>query len=185
MVFFRCFRLLLLLGFFFALSSCTVRYAPSKTTEDYSQETIRLEKRIAEERDASVQARAKEHLELAWLHLDYRNPRADYGGALKEFEAYLTLASDGEKKDEIQNWISILRKLESLKKQNMQLQEQILYITKQMGEGRETLEQQVRMNIKLEENMQKLQESNTRLKDTIRQLQTLDRQMEERRRSIK
>ncbi|MCX5905882.1 MAG: hypothetical protein NTY64_01480 [Deltaproteobacteria bacterium] len=173
---------LLLLAFFLALSSCTLRYAPPQTAEDFSQETTRPEKRISDPDDPSI--RAKAHLQLAWLYLDHRNPKVDYGRALKEFEAYLLLAPEGEKNEEIQNWLSILRELEAQNRQNMKLQEQILAATKEMGEGRGMLERQVTMNKKLKEDLQKLQENNLRLKETIKKLKTLDRQMEERRRSI-
>jgi len=181
MIFSRCVRQLLLFCFFVMLLSCTVRYTPSETAEESNQETRRFENQINDERDAL----AKEHLQLAWFYLDYRNPGVDYGGALKEFEAYLTLAPDGENKDEIQNWVSILWELEILKRQNMKLQEQILDLAEQMGEGRGALEQQVKRNKKLSENIKKLQESNARLKETIKKLKTLDRQIEEKRRSVK
>ncbi len=173
---------LLLPAFLVAISGCTLKYAPPKPAEDFSQETTRLEKQSTDPEYAST--RAQTHLQLAWLYLDHRNPKADYGRALKEFEAYRLLTPDGAKNDEIQNWLSILWELEVRTKQNIQLQEQILAITKEMGEGRRVLEQLGKMNKKLQEDRQKLQENNMRLKETIKKLKTLDRQIEERRRSI-
>jgi hypothetical protein len=162
----------------FALSSCTVRYTPPKTTEGFSQEIARAEKHISGEEDATI--RAKGHLQLGRLYLDHRNPKMDYGRALKEFDAYLRLVPEGAEDNEIQSWLSILRDLEALRKQNIKLQEQILAIMKEKG----VLDQQVAMNKKLKENNEKLQENNRRLQETIKKLKSLDRQIEERRRSI-
>jgi len=176
------FSLIALLLFSFALSSCTVRYTPPKTAEGFSQEIARSEKQISSQEDAAT--RAKGHLRLAWLYLDHRNPRADYGRALKEFEAYLRLAPEKAEDDEIQEWLPILRDWEALRKQNSILQEQILTVTKEKGEGKGLLDQQAAMNKKLKEDNRKLRENNKHLQETIKKLKSLDRQIEERRRSI-
>ena len=179
MVLFFPFALLLLS---FGLSSCTVRYTSPKTAEGFSQEIARSEKQISGGEKAAVQAQG--HLRLAWLYLDHRNPNADYGRALKELEAYIGLARDKAEDDEIQEWLSILREFEGLRKQNTLLQERILTISKEKGQGKGLLDQQAATNKKLKEENQKLQESNKRLQETIKKLKSLDRQIEERRRSI-
>ena len=176
------FFLLPLLLFSFGLSSCTVRYIPPKTAEGISQEIARSEKQISNPEDAA--ARAEGHLRLAWLYLDHRNPRADYGRALKEFETYARLAPEKAEDEEIQEWLSVLRAFEALKKENALLQEQILAATKEKGEGKGLLDQQSATNKKLKADNQKLRENNKHLQETIKKLKNLDRQIEERRKSI-
>ena len=178
----RLFFLLVLSLFFFGLSSCTVRYIPPKTAEGISQEIARSEKQVSSQED--VAARAEGHLRLAWLYLDRRNPKADYGRALKEFEAYARLAPEKAEDDEIQEWLSILRAFEALRKENASLQEQILTTTKEKSEGKGLLDQQAAVNKKLKADNQKLRENNKQLQETIKKLKNLDRQIEERRRSI-
>ena len=192
-------RYCLFLGLAFTISGCTLKYTPP-TPEDYAQDTARLEKRIQEQGDASV--RAKSHLQLAWLYSSYKNPKMDYGKALKEFETYLSLVPDEPGDDEIQNWLCILRQLErseneSMKKrerieilsrenqENKNLRANMEVLTKENTEKREALEQQGKRNQKLQENIEKLQESNNSLKQAIENLKTLDLQIERKRRSIK
>jgi DNA repair exonuclease SbcCD ATPase subunit len=192
-------RYCLFLGLAFTISGCTLKYTPP-TPEDYAQDTARLEKRIQEQGDASV--RAKSHLQLAWLYSSYKNPKMDYGKALKEFETYLSLVPDEAGDDEIQNWLSILRQLERSEnestkmrerikilsrenQENLKLQANIEVLVKENAEKREALEQQAKKIQKLQENIEKLQESNNSLKQAIENLKTLDLQIERKRRSIK
>ena len=181
-IFMQLFSLFALLLFSFAVSNCTLRYTPPKTAEGFSQEMARWEKQISGPEDAAI--RAEGHRRLAWLYLDRRNPKADYGRALKEFEAYLRLAPEKAEDDEIQEWLSILRALEALKKENAILQGEILTITQEKGEGKGLLDQQAAMNKKLKADNQKLRENNKHLQETIKKLKSLDRQIEERRKSI-
>jgi DNA repair exonuclease SbcCD ATPase subunit len=192
-------RFFLSLALAFIFAGCTLKYTPP-TPEDYAQETARLEKRLQKQGDASV--RAKSHLQLAWLYSSYKNPKMDYGKALIEFEAYLSLVPDEAGDDEIQNWLSILRQLERSEKEstkmterievlsrenqeNIKLRSNIELLTKENAEKREALEQQAKKNQKLQENIEKLQESNNSLKQAIENLKTLDLQIERKRRSIK
>ena len=181
-IFTRLFSLVALLLFSFTLSSCTVWYTPPKTVEGFSQEIARWEKQSSGQEDAAT--RAKGHLRLAWLYLDHRNPKADYGRALREFEAYLRLAPEKAEDDQIQEWLSILRDWEALRKQNIMLQGQILTITKEKSERKGLLDEQAAMNKTLKEDNRKLRENNKQLQETIKKLKNLDRQIEERRRSI-
>jgi len=192
-------RFFLSLALAFIFAGCTLKYTPP-TPEDYAQETARLEKRLQKQGDASV--RAKSHLQLAWLYSSYKNPKMDYGRALKEFEIYLSLVPDEAGDDEIQNWLSILRQLERSEnestkmrerieilsreyQENLKLQANIEVLAKENAEKREALEQQAKKNQKLQENIEKLQESNNSLKQAIENLKTLDLQIERKRRSIK
>jgi chromosome segregation ATPase len=192
-------RYCLFFGLAFTISGCTLKYTPP-TAEDYARETVRLEKRIQEQGDASV--RAKSHLQLAWLYSSYKNPKMDYGKALKEFETYLSLVPDGAGDDEIQNWLCILRQLERSENESMKMRERIEILSRENQENknlranmevltkenagkREALEQQAKKNQKLQENVEKLQESNNSLKQAIENLKTLDLQIERKRRSIK
>jgi hypothetical protein len=182
MFFMQFFCRVLLVAFFLALSGCAAKYAPPRTAEDLSPETVRPEEQISDREAEAIRART--HLQLARHYVDHRNPNADYGRALQEFAAYLLLAPEGAENDEIQNWISTLREVEDRAKQNTKLQEQISALTEEMGAGRGVLEQQVKMNKKLREDVQKLQGNNMRLQETIKKLKNLDRQIEERRKSI-
>jgi chromosome segregation ATPase len=159
----------------FLLTSCSLKYT-SQTAEDLSRDTIRLEKMIENYGAASVHANV--HLQLAWLYANYKNPKMDYKKALKELEAYRSLAPEEAKKDEIQNWLSILSALDRSEKELQQKQERISLL---MGENAETkmeLEQQMKK-------IQKIQESNARLKKTIEGLGTLDLRIENKRKSVK
>ena len=58
--------------------------------KELSQETSRLEKLTREPPKTSVRARS--HLQLAFLYVNYRNPQLNYHRALQEMESYLSLA---------------------------------------------------------------------------------------------
>ena len=114
-------RLLLFLTLVFFLMSCSPIYI-SRMEEDFSA-VPDLEKRIAKEKDASMQA--KYRLQLAWLYSNYKNPKKDYRKALEEFELYLSMVPGGAQTDEIQNWVSVLRALERSQERNADLEEAI------------------------------------------------------------
>ncbi len=192
-------RFFLFLALLLVFAGCTLKYIPP-TPEDYAQETARLEKRLQKQGDPSV--RANSHLRLAWLYSSYKNPKMDYGKALKEFEAYAFLAPDEAGDDEIQNWLSILRRLERTETESMKMRENIEILSrenqenqrllakmeilaKENAEKREALEQQTKKNRALQENVEKLQERNNSLKQAIENLKTLDLRIERKRRSIK
>jgi tetratricopeptide (TPR) repeat protein len=175
-------KLLIFLVLVFFLTSCSLIYIP-KGKEDFSQETARLEKRIQEEKDSSI--RSSFHLQLARLYADYKNPKKDYKKALKEFETYLSLAPEWGRKDEIQNWVSILRALDRAENQQIKMREKIDLLTKESTERELELEQQMKNIQKLQMNIERLQESNASLKKTIESLKTLDLDIENKRKRIK
>jgi cell division protein FtsB len=175
-------RMFLSLSLILFLMGCTPIYT-SRTGEDLSRSIADLEKRIAQEKDSSV--RAKYHLQLAWLYSNYKNPKMDYRKALEEFEVYLSMAPDGAQTDEIQNWLSVLRALELSKEKSEML-------TRENFETRLTLEDQVKKNQQLQENIEKLlnrnaslKENNASLKEAIERLKTLNLQVEKKRKSAK
>ena len=195
--------LLLILAFLFTISSCSLKYSPGNA-DDFRRETLRLEERARVHEDPRV--RAESHRDLAYLYLNYRNPQLNYGHALREFEIYLEAAPEDRKSDEIQNWICALQELEkkgkeasglqgrirvmaweregqqqSLDQQGSRVQELLSAVERLQGRV-ETLEKD---NRSLGEANRNLKEENEKVRDTLEKLRALDRQMEEKRRSIR
>ena len=195
--------LLLILAFLFTISSCSLKYSPGNA-DDFRRETLRLEERARVHEDPRV--RAESHRDLAYLYLNYRNPQLNYGHALREFEIYLEAAPEDRKSDEIQNWICALQELEkkgkeasglqgrirvmaweregqqqSLAQQGSRVQELLSAVERLQGRV-ETLEKD---NRSLGEANRNLKEENEKVRDTLEKLRALDRQMEEKRRSIR
>jgi chromosome segregation ATPase len=161
-----CFLLLL-----FLTASCGQNQAFVKLTGEsgFIQETVRLEKISREHSDTSVRAQA--HLQLAFLYVNYKNPRLNYSRALQEMEAYLSLSPDKSQTVDFQNWLAALREMDQLRED-----------WTEMVEKNQTFQGRID---KLQATLDKTQESNNKMKEAIERLKTLDRQMEEKRRSIK
>jgi hypothetical protein len=166
-------RVFLFLTLTFFLVSCNPIYI-ARIEEDF-QAIPDLEKRVAEEKDAPV--RAKYHLQLAWLYSNHENPKIDYRKALEQFELYLSLVPEKAQTDEIQNWLSVLRALDRLEREN--------------DETRLALEDQNKKNQILQENMENLRERNasleevnTDLKKAIERLKNLNLQVEKKKKSL-
>jgi len=200
----------LVLFFLFLFFGCGMKHAP-QGREEFYRETMRLEKLIAEQADPS--ARAKLHLQLAELFIDSRNPEMNYGKALPEFEAYLTLAPVEARKDEARNWVAILREWERAEKETVLLRGKMENLVGENKEKGEALDRQVKLldlegkkneelkaslgkiqvrleglekaNRTLSEANRSLRESNEQMKETLEKLKKLDLQMEEKRRTIK
>ena len=119
--------------------------------KEFAQETSRLEKVAREHTEPSVRARS--HLELAFLYLNYRNPQLNYARALQEMESYRSLAPAKAQTDDIQNWLAVL---------------------KEVGKLQAGMERMQKANKNLRDEV-------AGLKETIEKLKSLDRQMEERR----
>jgi hypothetical protein len=216
--------LLLIPAFLFTLSSCGLKYAP-RSADDFERETLRLVEKVRFHEDPRV--RADSHLELACLYLHYRNPRLNYGQALREFEIYMEAAPGARKSDEIQNWVYALRELgkkekeasgfeerikvmaweregqqQSLAHQGSRIQELLSAVerlqgrvatlekdNRSLGEANRNLIESNRSlaesSRSLAEANRNLKEENEKVKDTLEKLRALDRQMEEKRRSIR
>jgi outer membrane protein assembly factor BamD (BamD/ComL family) len=123
--------------------------------KEFSQETSRLEQLAREHPKTSVRARS--HLRLAFLYVNYRNPQLNYTRAFQEMERYLSLAPARAKTDDFQNWFTVL---------------------KEVGKLQASLERVQKANKSLREEV-------AGLKETIGKLERLDRQMEEKRSLIK
>ena len=161
--------LLLLLLFFMA--SCSQNQTSVKSTGESAsiQEAARLEKLSREHSDPSVRAQA--HLQLAFLYVNYKNPRLNYSRALQEMEAYLSLSPDKTQTVDFQNWLAALREMDHVRED-----------WTEMAEKNQALQSRID---KLQTTLDKTQEANNKMKEAIERLKTLDRQMEEKRRMIK
>jgi chromosome segregation ATPase len=126
----------------FLFLGCSLKHRP-QTGEEFSRETVRLETLIQESEDPSD--RAKLHHQLAELSTHHQNPGRNYGKALREFEAYLSLAPVEARTDEAQNWLGALRELDRAEKENVQLREKLENLIGENREKREALERQGRL----------------------------------------
>ena len=160
---------LLLLLFFTA--SCSQNQALVKSTAETEllQETGRLEKISRDHPDTATRSQA--HLQLAFLYVSYKNPRLNYSRALQEMETYLSLAPDKAQTADFQNWLAALREMDQLRED-----------WTEMAEKNQALQSRID---KLQATLDKTQEANNKMREAIERLKTLDRQMEEKRRSIK
>jgi outer membrane protein assembly factor BamD (BamD/ComL family) len=119
--------------------------------KEFFQETSRLEKRAREHPETSV--RAQSRLQLAFLYVNYRNPKLNYVRALQEMESYLSLSPGKTQTDDVQNWLAVLR---------------------EVGKLQTGLERMQKVNKSLRDEV-------AGLKGTIEELKSLDRHIEQRR----
>ena len=159
----------LLLLFFAAGCSLNRAFVKSTSENEFFQEAARLEKISCEHPDTPVRAQA--HLQLAFLYLNYKNPRLSYSRALQEMEAYFSLSPDKTQPVDLQNWLAALREMDHLRED-----------WTEMAEKNQALQSRIE---KLQATLDKTQEANNKMREAIERLKTLDRQMEEKRRSIK
>jgi len=127
------------LVFIFLFLGCSLKHRP-QTGEEFSRETVRLETLIQEAEDPSD--RAKLHRQLAELSTHHQNPGRNYGKALREFEAYLSLAPVEARTDEAQNWLGVLRELDRAGKEAVQCTGKMENL---VGENKEALDRQGKM----------------------------------------
>jgi hypothetical protein len=136
----------------FFITSCSLQTLKRPEGEkEFFQETSRLEKRAREHPETSV--RAQSHLQLAFLYVNYRNPKLNYARALQEMESYFSLSSGKTQKDDVQNWFAVLR---------------------EVGKLQTGLERMQKVNKSLRDEV-------AGLKGTIEELKSLDRHIEQRR----
>ncbi len=144
--------------FFFAASCGLEGLKKPEGGKEFSQESARLGKLAREDPNPSVRARS--HLRLAFLYVNYRNPQLNYNRALQEMESYASLAPAEAKTDDIQNWLAVLR---------------------EVGKLQTALEKAQKTNKTLHDEVAGLKELNNKMKETIERLTNLDRQIEEKR----
>jgi hypothetical protein len=168
---FRHFRWACFLLLLFFTASCSLNQAFVKSTSESEplQETARLEEISRDHPDTAIRAQA--HLQLAFLYVNYKNPRLNYLRALQEMEAYLSLSPDKTQTVDVQNWLAALREMDQLRED-----------WTEMAEKNQALQGRID---KLQATLDKVQEANNKMREAIERLKTLDRQMEEKRRSIK
>ncbi len=197
---------LLRCGLFFLIvfvASCALNGGLNKSEgeRDFFKETSRLEKLARENPSPSI--RAKSHLQLAFLYVDSRNPQLNYSRALREMESYFSISPDKAQKDDSQNWFSVLKELDRVRKDKKSLEEENHDLQTRMEGFQMSLEEVQEANKSLRDKMadqqaesrislERAQEANKSLRDKVASLQAvieklkrLDYQMEERRDRIK
>ncbi len=168
-----CFLFLLL-----SLAACTLTQSLKKPEEEkeFVQETLRLEKLAREHPEPQV--RAESHLKLAFLYVNWRNPRLNYTRALQEMANYRALSSDKVQTDDFQNWFAVLKELERARKDKKGTEEKKRDLETQIDKLRISLK-------KVQDANKNLGDEVTNLQETIEKLKDLDVQMEEKRNLIK
>ena len=78
---------------------------------------------VADSPDSDLAADAL--FELALINAHYDNPQRDYTRASRSFAEFLKRYPDNRRADEARTWISVLRTVQELKKQNEHLNENI------------------------------------------------------------
>jgi hypothetical protein len=193
-------------GFFsliFFVSGCTLNGGLKKPEgeREFFMETSRLEKLARE--DPSTSIRAKSHLQLAFLYVNSRNPQLNYSRALLEMESYFSMSSEKVQRDDFQNWFSVLKELDRVRKDKKAMEEKNHDLQTRMERFRIGQEEMQEANKSLRDKMddlqaesrislEKVQEANKSLRDKVARLQelieklkNLDYQMEEKRDRIK
>jgi outer membrane protein assembly factor BamD (BamD/ComL family) len=128
-------RKIILLIAIVCLSGCTttkVVTAPEKQFQEaaisakdkrYKEAAACYNKIVTDSPDSDLAADAL--FELALLNAHYDNPQRDYARASRSFAEFLKRYPDNRRADEARTWISVLRTLQELKKQNERLNESI------------------------------------------------------------
>ena len=165
----------------FLFLGCSLKHRP-QTGEEFSRETVRLETLIQESEDPSD--RAKLHHQLAELSTHHQNPGRNYGKALREFEAYLSLAPVEARTDEAQNWLGALRELDRAEKENVQLREKLENLIGENREKREALERQGRLLDLEGEKREELQASLEKMKVRQEEMEWANRNLSEANRNL-
>jgi outer membrane protein assembly factor BamD (BamD/ComL family) len=89
----------------------------------YKEAAAVYNKIMAESHDSALAADAL--FELAILNAHHDNPQRDYAQATRTFSEFLKRYPDNRRADEAQTWISVLKTVQDLKKQNEHLNESI------------------------------------------------------------
>ncbi len=191
------------------VASCSLSRELKKSEgERFVEEISRLERLAREDPSASV--RSKSHLKLALLYVNCRNPELNYSRALQEMKSYLSIVPSGTQKDDIQNWLAVLREVEHLSKARLSLEEQsqnlqaridksqtdlkkVRLKMEEQGQNLQTeidklqagLERIRKANLQLRDEVATLKDTNDKMTETIERLKMIDLQIEERRNLIR
>ena len=160
--------------------SCTLNLELKKPEgeKEFLQETYRLEK-IARE-DPVESARAKSHLQLAFLYLNSRNPQLDYSRALQEMESYLSMSQGKAQNDSFQNWLAVLKEMDRGRKDMKAIEERNQFLEDQNEKLRFSLEEvdRLRKDMKaIEERNQFLEDQNEKLRFSLEEVDRLRKDM--------
>jgi hypothetical protein len=149
--------------------------------------------------DPGIAATPEVHRKLAMLYVDYRNPKPEYGLALRELELYAARDEGGAKAGNARTWLAVLRQMDGLEREIAALRNQIAdkdralsaaerkaeQARKEGEEAKKTAEAQAREKSELVEVVKQLRKDNEEMKETIEKLKTLDVELEELRRKIR
>ena len=97
--------------------------AVSVKEKRYKEATASYNKIMVDSPDSTLAADAL--FELALVSAHYDNPKKDYTQATHSFAEFLKRYPDNRRADEARTWISVLRTVQELKKQNERLNESI------------------------------------------------------------
>ncbi len=175
-----CFVLLL-----FLIAGCSLKQGLKKpeAEEEFLRETTRLEILAREHSEPSV--RAKSHLRVAFLYVNYRNPRLNYARALQEMESYLSLSPGKPRTDNVENWLAVLRETDHLRKDRIEMEKKNQELQAHVEKLQASLGKVEKANVTLRDEVATLKETNNKMVETIERLKSLDYQMEEKRGLIK
>jgi hypothetical protein len=151
--------------------------------KEFFQKTSHLEKLAREHPVKSV--RAKFHLKLAFLYVNSRNPQLNYSRALQEMVSYLSMSPAKAQKDEFQNWFAVLREMDHLSKDRIEMEKKNQSLRAQGDKLQAGFEKVHKANTSLRDEVATLKEINNKMIETIEKLKILDFQMEEKRSLIK
>lgn len=97
--------------------------AVSVKEKKYKAAVAAYKKIVADSPDSTLAADAL--FELALVHAHHDNPQRDYALAIQTFEEFIKRYSDNKRMTEAQIWISVLKTIQELKKQNEHLNKSI------------------------------------------------------------
>ncbi len=97
--------------------------AVSMKEKRYKEAAACYNKIMAESPDSALAANAL--FELALINAHHDNPQRDYAQATRSFAEFIKRYPDNRRADEARTWISVLRTVLELKKQNEHLKENI------------------------------------------------------------
>ena len=169
----------------FSIAGCSLKQGINKLEagDVFLRKTTRLEKVAREHPDPSV--RAKSHFQIALLYVNHRNPRLNYVRALQEMESGLSLPSPEAQTDNVQNWLEILREVDHLRKETIEMEKRNQELQAHIEKLQASLGKVEKANVNLRDEVATLKEINSKMTETLERLKSLDSQMEEKRNLIK
>ena len=98
-------------------------FAPDLKPNEYKKEIARFQRVIVSQPERSDKAKA--HLQLANLYASYNNPEKNYQIALKHLTSHISLHPQAKQDSDVQNRLSLLKKIKQLTEENGKLQQTI------------------------------------------------------------